>query len=173
MSKFNFLDLTEDVRQFMISEIKSDLSKNKFYIGASLNETGKKLYLNLLLDAVKNGDEEMMASSLKEKGCFSPTYIRADGRSATTPKDSAERLSRSEFNRYYIRGVCLDAIKAEGENVEIYRARESSQARSSSDEKIGLQISAKDLLEDLRNSIGVQPQILPEVNSGLSVKLVK
>jgi hypothetical protein len=64
----------------------------------------------------------------------------------------------------------LKSIENNIETVEIYRARESSWSRPESEMKIGTKINAIELLNDLRGSVGEEPKILPEVNSGLSVK---
>ena len=87
------------------------------------------------------------------------------------PSNASTLLSQSEFNRYYIRAICLKAITAGEEFVTIYRARESSWSRPESEARIGAKILAKELLEDLRNSIGIEPKLLPEINSGLSVEM--
>ncbi len=84
-----------------------------------------------------------------------------------------QTLAEGEFNRYYIRGLCAKVCADGGGMVEVYRARESSWARPESEALIGRRIDAAELLEDLRTHTGEAPTLLPEVNSGLSVRLVK
>lgn len=66
------------------------------------------------------------------------------------PKNAAIILAQSEFNRFYIRGLCLRAINENIDTLKIYRARESSQKRPKSEAKIGTCINARELLEDIR-----------------------
>ena len=170
MSDFNFLNLTDDVRNFMIEEINSDIEKGVLYISSRLNEVGKEKFPTFLINAAKSGNDVNLQQDLQSSIYFNPTYLR-QGKPVKMPSNSADLLAQGEFNRFYIRGICRKAVADGIETVEIYRARHSSWSRPESEIKIGRRISAKDLLEDLRKSVGEQPQILPEVNSGLSVKL--
>ncbi|QIK54463.1 hypothetical protein G7051_08965 [Dysgonomonas sp. HDW5B] len=172
MSKFNFLDLTDDVRQLMVEEINNDIAEEKLYISERLNEAGKEVYPNFLLETAIQGNEELLTSLLESDEYFNSTYLRQN-KPVKMPSNAASLLAQSEFNRFYIRAVCRASINQNISEVEIYRARESSWARAGSEDQIGEKILAEDLLKDLRTSIGVQPQILPEINSGLSVKLVE
>lgn len=172
MSKFNFLDLTEDIRQLMIGEINADISEGQLFISGRLNQKGQDVYPLILINAVENGDEESLQEELDENNLFNSQEMRGD-KMVKVPSNASKLLAQSEFNRYYIRAVCLKSIEKGLDEVEIYRARESSSSRSESDSRIGEKIIAGELLEDLRASIGIQPQILPEINSGLSVTLIE
>lgn len=170
MAKFNFLNLNDEIRSLMRSEIERDLKGEILYLSNRLNDKGNEVYCSLLLAAVEKGDEESFEISLDQSTYFNPMYLR-QGKPVKMPTNACALLCQSEFNRYYIRAVCLKAIASGVEEVEIYRGRESSWTRVESEAKIGSKLSAKELLEDLRSSIGVEPKILPEVNSGLSVKI--
>ena len=93
-----------------------------------------------------------------------------NGKSRKVPSNAAKLISQSEFNRFYIRAVCLEAIEKDIKEIEVYRARPSSSSRPESEAMIGKKLSPKELLDDLRDSIGKEPKILPHINSGLSVK---
>lgn len=95
------------------------------------------------------------------------------GKLKKNPSNASTLLSQNEFNRFYIRAICLEAIEKNDEKVEIYRARESSWSRSESEALIGRIVDANELLADLRENIGKTPKLLPVFNSGLSVKLIK
>jgi hypothetical protein len=91
------------------------------------------------------------------------------------PYTAAQTLSEGEFNRYYIRALCLRALKEERE-LEVYRAKEVSDPRPESQRMIGLILDTKraeTLLNDLRINVGVDTALgLPNgPNSGLSVKI--
>jgi hypothetical protein len=170
MAKFNFLNLDQNVRSFMLSEINNDIEMDNLYISERLNVTGKEKYAAFLIDSATNSDEEAFEVLLDITTYFNPTSLR-QGKPVKTPSNASSLLCQSEFNRYYIRAVCVHAIVNEITEVEIYRARESSWSRPESEAKIGDKISAQDLLNDLRSSLGVEPKLMPEVNSGLSVKI--
>jgi hypothetical protein len=170
MSDFNFLNLTEDIRQHMLAEMNSDVEAGRFYISPRLNNYGVEAYPALMTNAIREGDASTLQMRLKAGIFFNPTYLR-QGKAVKMPSNAAQLLAQNEFNRFYIRAVCLKAIANDIEMVEIYRARESSWARPESEMRIGVKIKATDLLEDLRKSVGEEPSLLPEINSGLSVKL--
>ncbi len=89
------------------------------------------------------------------------------------PLNASTMLCEGEFNRFYIRAVCLKAINLNQELITVYRARESANPRSTSIELENTTFSAKDLLNDLRVNIGVDTAfgLPPGPNSGMSVKL--
>lgn len=170
MAKFNFLNLDAETRRLMLLEIESDLSSQRLYVSDRLNDIGKKSYQNYLIQSVKEGDEESLEKLLDIATHFNSTYLR-QGKAVKMPSNASTLLCQSEFNRYYIRAICQRAINDKIETLEIYRARESSWTRQESEAKIGSTISAKDLLQDLRESIGIEPKLFPEINSGLCAKI--
>lgn len=171
MAKFNFRNLDEEVRALMVEEIQSDIADSKLYISSRLNSLGVSNYPNYLLQAAKKGDEETLETLLDINTNFNPTYLRKE-KHVPMPINASKLLCQSEFNRFYIRAVCRKSILDNKEFVVVYRARESSWSRPESEAKIGVQISAQELLDDLRSSIGDTPKLLPDLNSGLSVMLV-
>lgn len=156
----------------MTDEVTADMDKDKLYLSSNFNDQGRKLYPELLLNSIKSGDGYTLESALIDRDCILKEKPKAGGGTRKVESDAARKTSQSEFNRYYVRGVCLKAIAEGIENVEIYRAKESSNPRQTSESKIGDLISAKNLLDDLRQ-IGSMPNIFPEVNSGLSVRIPK
>lgn len=170
MARFSFENLDNVTRELMLSEVQFDVEREMLYTSDRLNGFGRANYQDFLIKSVTEGDEVMLEELLDISRCFNSTELR-QGRSAKVPSNASKLLSQSEFNRFYIRAVCARAIKEGVENVEVYRARESSWTRPESEAKIGLAIPAKELLEDLRNSIGAEPNLLPDINSGLSVRI--
>lgn len=170
MANFTFLNLDDKTRNFMLDEINSDINNGKLYLSNRLNQNGKDNYPKYLLEAVRSGNEETFTSSLIQGDSFNETEI-VQGKSKKIPNNAASLLCQSEFNRYYIRAICLRALNENQEEIEIYRGRESSWARPESEMLIGTNLNASDLLEDLRNSIGISPKLFPEINSGLTVKI--
>ncbi|MDR0571966.1 MAG: hypothetical protein LBG48_03910 [Rickettsiales bacterium] len=89
------------------------------------------------------------------------------------PSNASMTLAEGEFNRYYIRAVCLYALRNKIKNVIVYRAKMSDNPGPNSEAKIGKTIDSNILLNDLRKNIGVDSALsVPTgVNSGLSVRL--
>ena len=173
--KFNFENLDQKTRDLMISEIKIDIDNNQLYISKRFNENGNRLYVDILLDSVRNGDEETLATALKVKNCFAEKETR-NGKNGITyakvPETANQTLADSEFNRFYMRGLSQRAIRT-GQSLTIYRARHSDNPRAESEAMVGKTIDAQKLLRDLRKNIGTDTALglPPGPNSGLSVKL--
>jgi len=170
MAKFNFLNLDSETRTLMLQEIQSDFENGKLYLSDRLNEIGKENYHPFLVQCVESSDEEVFEQLLTLNEHFNPTYFR-QGKPVKMPSNASTLLCSSEFNRYYIRAICIRALNNSIEEVEIYRARESSWTRAESEAKIGTFLSSQDLLDDLRTSIGSEPKLFPEINSGLCLKI--
>lgn len=82
-------------------------------------------------------------------------------------------FAEGEFNRFYLRGLCLRAID-EGKSIEVYRAKAVVAPRPESTALIGARLNPHTLLADLRIHLAVDTALgLPAgPNSGLSGRLV-
>ena len=170
-------NLDKMTRQYMTEELERDVKNGRLYLSTRLSEKGKKDYASLLRQAFWNGNDETLAQGLRSDGrLMSIERKRKRGGGATNarvPAIAAETLAEGEFNRFYIRGLCLRAIEEGIPELVIYRAKEVANPRPESQRMIGNTISAKALLDDLRAHIGVDTALgLPAgPNSGLSVRL--
>lgn len=174
--KFNFENLDEQTRQLMSDESKADIAKEQLYMSKRFNENGLQLYPQLLQQAVANGDEQTLASALKANNCFFDKEQRKTKTGITyakVPENAHQVFSESEFNRFYIRALCVRAIES-GQQLQIYRARHSDNPRPESEMMIGRKIDPGKLLVDLRTNIGVDTAfgLPPGPNSGMSIKLI-
>lgn len=173
--EFNFENLNEQTRLAMVSEVKTDIDRETIYYSKRFTKYGRINYLALLLDAVKSGNEQTLAKSIKFNYCFVETEKR-EGKSgviqANIPKNANQIFAESEFNRFYIRALAKIAISTNRE-LFIYRAKQSKSPRPESERLIGKNIDPVNLLYDLRNNIGVDTALgLPAgPNSELSVWL--
>lgn len=173
--EFNFENLNEQTRLAMISEVKTDIDRKTIYYSKRFTKYGRIKYLALLLDAVKSGNEQTLAKSIKFNYCFVETEKR-EGKSgviqANIPKNANQVFAESEFNRFYIRALAKIAIST-NRSLTVYRAKQSKMPRSESETQIGKTIDSVNLLYDLRNNIGTDTALgLPAgLNSGLSVRL--
>lgn len=166
-------DLNDAVREQMLAEIAHDEADGGPYISPRLSPDGAARYPGLLRDAAADGDNDSLEKLLLDPGFFNATetYER-NGRLHTRKmnKRAPQTLAEGEFNRYFIRGLCACICKDGGGVVEVYRARESTWSRPESEALIGTRLDATELLDDLRTHQGKEPSLLPDVNSGLSVK---
>lgn len=170
-TKFNFHDLDEKIRALMIDEMNFDINNTSLYYSSRFNVKGKSLYPELLLEAIRTGDEFTLAIALKSNGCFQIKEFRG-GKMVNVPVNAHMTFSEGEFNRYYIRAVARRAID-EKRSLVIYRARYSEKPREDSIRMVGKSIEAEQILKDLRKSYHID-EVLgfpPGPNSGLSVKL--
>ena len=175
----HYENLDERTRSFMLGEVDSDLSHEKFYISPRLNELGEENYVYLLKEAIEHHDDAWLAQQLRSRGYMKENEQRkqpgGDLMTVRIPRTAPDALSEGEFNRYYIRGLCVRVIAEGIDQVEVYRGKPVSPFRPESEAMLGQRLSAKMLLEDLRESIGVDSALdLPAgPASGLTVRMEK
>lgn len=164
-------------RDFMTKELEIDTSKKTLYISPRLNYTGQVNWANILGEAIQNYNDVWLAHELRTRGYMKSQEERKTPSGGTTvakvPVTAPDTLAEGEFNRFYARGLCARAIADGIPDVEVYRGKQVQRPRPESQSKIGNRINVKALLEDLRNSQGVEPALglPPGPNSGLTVRL--
>ena len=88
---------------------------------------------------------------------------------------AAQMLAEGEFNRFYLRGLCLRAANENKPSLLIYRGKAVTTPRPESEAKIGTQIEIHGLLEVLRSndfvSVDAAFAIPSGPNSGLTARL--
>ncbi len=175
----HYENLDESTRSFMLSEVDLDLSHENLYMSPRLNELGEQNYVSLLKEAIEHHDDAWLAHQLRSRG-YMKDYEQRRKRGggftkAKVPITAPDTLSEGEFNRYYVRGLCIRVTEEGMNQVEVYRGKSVSQPRPESEILLGKRLSAGALLEDLRISKGVEPALglPPGPNSGLTVRMVK
>ncbi len=165
----NLMNLDERTRQLMLDEIDRDVAAGTLYMGANLTQRGQKDYEELLRYAVKEGDDATLARALRSSGRIAERTTA--GRKVAS--NAAEVLAEGEFNRFYIRALCLRAIEDESGPLTVYRAKQVHKPRSESQALIGNTYDPATLLADIRDSIGTGTMsgVPGGPNSGLSVCL--
>lgn len=175
--EFRFENLDEITRSYMAQELSRDLIRGTLYYSPRLTAEGRPVYPILLEEALRWHNPEWLADALRYSNYLRTTEERRTGDDepiqARVPETAVEMLAFDEFNRYYMRGVCLRALADGYESVEIYRGRESVEPREASEALVGKRLPAAALLEDLRG----WPEKTPVLgfptgyNSGLSLRL--
>ncbi len=173
--KFDFKNLDQETRKLMLDEVNRDIANKQLYLSKRFNEAGEKLYPQILSKALTFGDEQSFATDLRGNNCFKTHEERKTKTGVTqvkVPDTAHTTLAESEFNRFYIRALCLRAMEA-NQRLTVYRARQSDNPRPESEMMIGTNVDPNKLLIDLRTSMGTDTALglPPGPNSGLTVRL--
>jgi hypothetical protein len=172
--QYESLDPT--TRRYAVAELDQDLASGALHTSPRLRPSAVGEYQRLLREALRYYDDlwlEERASDLLVD--FEARRTRSGGQTtAKVPHVAARMLAEGDFNRYYMRGVCLRAIEEERQVVEVYRARLSLEPRPESAELEGRRLPAREVLDQLRGLPTDEPVAAPlgRTNSGLSVRLV-
>lgn len=174
----HLVNLTPEVRAKMRGEIESDDASGGAYVSPRLTTVGLRDYPGLLRQAVASHDDDWLAAQLNRDGRLKTMEERRGAKGVTmvkVPHTAAETLAEGDFNRYYIRAVCLIVLEGNpaGE-VEVYRAKTVANPRPESQAWIGRRVKAATLLADLlahKQDLNTALGIPAGPNSGLSVRI--
>lgn len=170
--------LDAGVRGLMAREFERDQGNGTLYISPRLTTDGAQAWPQILREAMERHNDEWLASTLRDRGYIKAEEQRAKPKggftTAKVPHTAPDTLAEGEFNRFYARGLCAHVLESSGREVEVYRGKEVSNPRPESEAMIGRRLPAQQLLEDLRNSPGVEPALglPPGPNSGLTIRRV-
>lgn len=171
----NYKSLDNFTRQKMLEEFNYDTQTNNLYLSKRFTPQGGIYYRQIMSNHIQNGNDDSLADDLKTHDSFLTHEDRktAKGNSKVkVPATAPQTFAEGEFNRFYLRGLCVRAI-AENKKIIIYRGRYSEYPRSESEALIGLTLEPNKLLNDLRTNTGVDTVLgLPTgPNSGLTAEL--
>lgn len=172
-----YRNLDEECRKFMLEELNKDASEGTLYISPRLNEVGSKSWKAILEEAIQRYNDVWISNKLRSESLLKDQEQRKKPSGGFTvakvPITAPEILAEGEFNRFYVRGLCLKAIRNGIPEVTVYRGKQVQNPRPESEAMIGRRKDAKALLEDLRKSPGVEPALglPPGPNSGLTACL--
>jgi hypothetical protein len=170
-------DLDARTRRLMLDEVDYDISHNQLHISPFLSGQGQHDYVNLLREAIQNGNDATLEKDLRAHR----RIIRALPRRtrsgkfgiAAAPLNAAQTLAEGEFNRFYIRALARRAIEDGIAELVVFRAKNVHTPRVESEVLIETTLPPDELLTDLREHPD-QPATLgvpAGANSGLSVRL--
>jgi hypothetical protein len=169
----NLFNLNQDTRKLMLEEVAHD--GLALFISPRLNLVGTQMYPLLLIDAINRYDDTWLANEISQKNLLNSIENRNTKNGiiqAKVPSNADELIAEGEFNRFYMRAICVYAINNKTTNLIVYRAKQVSNPRPESQAKIGTTVSPTALLNDLRNNVGLDTHLgLGQIGSGLSVKL--
>ena len=172
---FRFDDLDLHTRALMLDEVDRDARLGVLYRSPRLSPIGQVFYLPALREAVCRGDEQTLARAIASGRMLNAHEIshrRGKVFAKRVPRDAHQTLAEGEFNRFYLRALCVRAHEEGYDQLEIYRAKQVASPRPGSQAQLGARVEVRTLLRDLRKYVGVETAYhLPEPNSGLSARL--
>jgi hypothetical protein len=152
--------LALEIRPLMLAELLWSLEHQKLYYSKQFAAHVHDEYPRILMDALTSGTPDTLDEALNQPGIFRPN----------TPRRSAQSFIWDEFNKFYMRALCLWVIMHPGHEVVVVRGRVSEHHRGSSDAQLGRKEDPKKFLEVLRET----PEINPfGANSGLTLTIRK
>lgn len=170
-------NLDEATRRFMLEEIEMDIADGTIYISSYLNDHGCATWPDLMRRAAESGNDDTLATAIRHDDCLKTHVQRRKPKGgftvAAVPYTAHETMGEGEFNRYYCRGLCHRAVEEGIPDLEVYRAKEVREPRWQSQEKLGMRVDPRTILEDLRQTQGVEPALglPPGPNSGLTLRI--
>jgi hypothetical protein len=170
-------NLDRETRAFMVSEIRA----GGLYRGPRLNGVGVRRWPLLLEEAARWHNDDWLGRQLTEQGLIGDSELNLpwSGRrilESIKVKISATLLAEEEFNRFYLRGLCVRAIQSGIPSLEIYCGKDAAQPTQEFEERIGASINAEALLRALRCKKFVSLEqsvfgISANTSSGLTARL--
>lgn len=172
----NLPHLDDRTRKLMVDEMQADLAAGKLYVSERLNASGQAKFAALLKQAAQAADEGWLADTLRHghMATHEPRRTPSGGvTNAKVPVTAPETLAEDQFNRYYIRALCIRAVADGIRELVVYRAKQVASPRPESEMRIGDRVDATALLSDLRTNRWVDTALglPPGPNSGLSLRL--
>ncbi|MEO8772202.1 MAG: hypothetical protein ABI402_19035 [Ferruginibacter sp.] len=172
----SYKSLDEITISKMLEEFNLDITNENVYYSKRFTEDGEKYYKNEMSNHLLKGSDDSLSDALKKANCFKAQEERKTARGVSlvkVPETASQTFSEGEYNRFYIRALCLRAIE-EARKICVYRARYSENPRKESESLIGQYLDPNKLLLDLRNNIGLDTSLgLPQgPNSGLTIELI-
>ncbi len=172
---FHFDDLDLHTRALMLDEVDRDTRLGVLYRSRRLSRRGEAAYLPALREAVCRGNERTLARAISSGQMLDAYELgHRKGRvfAKRVPRDAHRTLAEGEFNRFYLRALCVRAEEEGYRQLEIYRAKSVTTPRPESQARLGTRVEIRGLLRALRTRIGVDTALgLPAPNSGLSARI--
>jgi hypothetical protein len=171
-------DLDNRTRELMVAELELDLTEQSLYMSTRFTPAGTEACPELLREAFESGDDESLSLALAADGMLK---MYEEGRRGATiykkrvPSDAARTYGQGEFNRFYLRALCVRAIADGIQWLEIYRTKDVTAPRPESTALEGSRVDPRGLRDDLRAHKGVDTALglPPGPNSGLSARIPK
>src|SRR5229473_3202736 len=136
----HYANLDDNTRQCML--VESQLGNH--YISPRLTEAGQARWQEILEEAMRLHNDDWLAGQLLSQGLVRSEELYT--RSGVTRQrrvnqaQAAQQLAEGEFNRYYLRGLCLRSKSSGVSELIVYRGEQVSQPRPESEAKVGTRV---------------------------------
>jgi hypothetical protein len=172
---FNFIDLDEKTREYMLEAIDEAEQNNHIYFSPRFNDAGKQLWISLLKEAAREHNEHWLAYQLEANEAITGLEVAKKPLGGYSirhvPHTAAATQAESQFNRFYILGLAKRA-RAEGiPYLQVYRAEERENPRPESEALVGRMLTVDEIEDELKETPSGFGDRLAQPNSGLSVRL--
>ena len=172
MAEFELIHLDPVTRGYMLGELNADVESQTLVYSRDFNAAGKIKYPSLIRAALESGHIHTLTADLLP-ALFNETRADKNGRiTRLNLADSASKFACGEFNRFYLRGLCLRAMSEGKAELIVCRAKVSTNPRPESEAMVGRHLLTIDLLADLRanKGFGTYLGVPMGPHSGLSAK---
>jgi len=115
----------------MLTEFKDELAASP-YRPKTLSDEGWRQFPRVMEQAINSGDDVTLAQTLNRTGFFRDTQRRAKARMIrvrTNPGNASKTLALTEFNTWYVRGLCRRLVDEGVKSCEVYRAGPATNPR--------------------------------------------
>lgn len=148
----NYTQLNETTRRFMMQEFE----QGGHYLSQRLNEAGRARWIGLLKDALQYHTDVWLERELVRRNCFVATeYLKSTmGKTVTRAvnrEQLAKTLAEGEFNRFYLRGLCVAAKTRGLTHLIVTQGRIMPNAPATLYKSVGTAVAIDALLGTLRN----------------------
>lgn len=150
----NYTQLNETTRRFMMQE----WAQGGHFLHPRLNEAGRARWMSLLRDALQYHTDVWLERELIRRNCFVATeYLKSTmgGKTVTRAinrEQIAKALAEGEFNRFYLRGLCLAAKTKGYTHLIVTQGRILPGTVPQGRDYVGAPVEAAPLLQTLRAS---------------------
>ena len=120
----NYEELDATTRKWMLDEFKKELGGAPFRPKV-LSDLGWGQFPQIMEEAIKSGDDVTLAQALDRPAFFQDRTRRTKtgtARVRTNPAAASKMLALTEFNTWYVRGLCRRLIEESVKTCEVYRA---------------------------------------------------
>jgi len=121
-----FEELDPVTREYMVREFDLEEGGPQPYRGKGLSTRGRDMASGLTRAALANGTEQTLIASLAPVDYWEPTETYARNgvirERNVNVQQAAERLSLTEFNTWYVRGLCCRLLDEGVRYCQAYRA---------------------------------------------------
>lgn len=126
-------ELDSVTREWMLKEFRIEQEETNPYRSKEMTGLGKSKFTEIIEEAILEGNEVSLAADLVNTKFWQPyTNYSVKGKirkRKVNPLDSSKRFALTEFNTWYVRGLCRKLMEEGVESCEVYRAAYASEPR--------------------------------------------